>query len=63
MDVPCYWPNAEEQAVIAAFIREYGHEGYGLCFRLGAYRAQGLSLAEAEQRLRKEMACSGYGSC
>jgi hypothetical protein len=55
MDTKSCWPDDKDQTLIRQLLTEFGEQGYGLCYRLGAYRAQGLSHAEAAQRLRADL--------
>jgi hypothetical protein len=55
MDTKTCWPDDEDHTLIRHLLTEFGEQGYGLCSLLGAYRAQGLSHAEAAQRLRADL--------
>lgn len=37
------WPDGEEEKLVKQLLAEFGQEGYGFCFLLGSYRAQGMS--------------------
>jgi len=46
------WPDEDDQIRMAGDIQEFGMEGYGCCYLLGALRAQGMSGPEADHTLR-----------
>jgi hypothetical protein len=42
-----YWPDEDDQIVCRHFVQDHPATGFGMCYLLGVYRAQGYSLVDA----------------